>query len=114
LIWINIPDQAWLLMPVMPIYSAMRYTFLVAEIRGDSEMIEAFLVLALSQFNVPHKTANIQPCVWPRCVKPVEVATIQPCVWPRCSKAQPLVASLGETDVESCVWPKKCASGATF
>jgi hypothetical protein len=83
-------------------------------------MLQAILILALSSVNVPTKTAQIQPCIWPKCEKPVIVAQIQPCIWPKCSKPENVLASLPPANpfqlgaIEPCVWPKKCAANAAL
>lgn len=73
-------------------------------------MIELILVAALSSLNVPQQSASISPCVWPKCVKPVEVAQIQPCIWPKCSKPENVLARFDLSEIETCQWPKKCSS----
>jgi len=73
-------------------------------------MIELFLVATLSTLNLA-QVAGISPCVWPKCVKPVEVAQIQPCIWPKCNKPDLFREQLlMSSDIETCQWPKKCAS----
>ena len=53
-------------------------------------MIEILMLLALNPANAP-VTAQIQPCVWPKCERTPVVAQIQPCVWPKCSKEETLL-----------------------
>jgi len=48
-------------------------------------MINLLMLLALTPANSPI-VADIQPCIWPKCVKPVEVVQFQPCIWPKCAK----------------------------
>jgi len=73
-------------------------------------MFELILVAALSSLNVT-QTASISPCIWPKCVKPVEVAQVQPCIWPKCSKPENILAKFAvSSEIETCQWPKKCAA----
>ena len=40
-------------------------------------MINLILAIALSSMNSPKVAKDISPCVWPKCMKTVEVAQIQ-------------------------------------
>ena len=81
-------------------------------------MFELMMVLALSGLNgAQSQTAGFQPCIWPKCSKPVLTAEIQPCIWPKCSKTEILPAldvtrwhaNAAGDDIEICLWPNKCA-----
>ena len=64
-------------------------------------MLNLMMLLALSPMNIT-QTASIQPCIWPKCMKPqVEVAQVQPCIWPKCAKPEAVVAQ-----IDPCIWPK--------
>jgi hypothetical protein len=65
-------------------------------------MLNLIIILALSLTAVPRPiTAEIQPCVWPKCEKPAVVAQIEPCIWPKCEKPEAMLAQ-----IQPCVWPK--------
>lgn len=72
-------------------------------------MINLILAIALSSMNSPKVAKDISPCVWPKCMKTVEVAQVQPCIWPKCLKPE-LVNFDGQ--IETCQWPKKCGTAS--
>lgn len=65
-------------------------------------MLNILMLVALTTVN-PVKTVAINDCAWPKvCKKTPVVAQVQPCVWPKCVKPQQELLA----QVQPCVWPK--------
>jgi len=66
-------------------------------------MLNLLILLALNPIAAPRPqdAGIIQPCIWPKCSKSVELVQFQPCVWPKCTKPELQLAQ-----IQPCIWPK--------